>query len=424
MNKSLIIFNNCLCISLLVFSLGSVQAEATVATESTEEIKKAKITEAELDQMMAPIALYPDSLLAQILMASTYPSDLTEAVKWSKDNPKQEGDAAVKIVQTKSWDPSVMSLVAFPQVLAMMAKKPDWIKKLGEAFLSDSERIMDSVQKLRKKAKEQGNLKSSDEQKVITEEKATETIIIIEPAKPETVYVPVYNTTVVYGTWWWPHYTPWYYYPPHYAYNPVMPAVRFAVGVGITYALWSNCHWGHGRGSVNINVNKFNNINIDRNKLDGSRKNQDWNRKDKANRDNKLSDRNKNNRDNKLSNKNKAQQGNNNRKATEQRKNHRGRDNQRDKARSTLNNRAINPSEGRKKLQGSAGNSLRSSINKTPSRSNSFSKNQGNYRSSNTRNNAFSGSRSPSQSRQSINRGNHSNRSMSRSRGGGGRGRR
>lgn len=410
MTKSLIIFSNSLLISLLLSLLSAVHAEATVPTKNTQEIKKATVTEAELDQMMAPIALYPDSLLAQILMASTYPSDLTAAIQWSQDNPKQEGDDAVKAVQTKSWDPSVMSLVAFPQVLTMMGEQPDWTKKLGETFLASSEDVMDSVQKLRTKAKEQGNLKSSDEQKVITEEKSKETIIIIEPAKPETVYVPVYNTTVVYGTWWWPHYTPWYYYPPYYVYNPVMPAVRFAVGVGITYALWSNCNWRHGHGSININVNKFNNINIDRNKLDGSRGNHDW--------------KHKNNRDSKLANKNKTRPAKNNRMASEQRQNFRGRESQRDKARSTLNNRAISPSEGRKQIQGSAGNTLSSSLNKSPNHATGFSRNQSTNRYSNTRNNAFRGSNNASRSRQNINRGNHSHRSMSRSRGGGRGGRR
>ena len=111
--------------SMLCLSGGSVQAE------------EATFSEAELDQMMAPIALYPDALLAQILMAATYPADVAEAVKWSKDNPDQDGDAAVEAVQDKSWDPSVMSLVAFPQVMAMMGEQPDWVQNVGDVFLAD-----------------------------------------------------------------------------------------------------------------------------------------------------------------------------------------------------------------------------------------------------------------------------------------------
>lgn len=122
--------------------------------------------------MLAPIALYPDALLSQILMASTYPADVDEAIKWSKDNPKQEGDAAVKAVQDKSWDPSVMSLVAFPQVLSMMGEQQDWVRNLGDVFLASSEAVMDSVQKLRNKAKQEGNLETTEQQKIVVEKQA------------------------------------------------------------------------------------------------------------------------------------------------------------------------------------------------------------------------------------------------------------
>ncbi len=173
MKYPLAIFGNTLFVIMLCLSPGTVQAEDATSSE------------AELDQMMAPIALYPDALLAQILMAATYPADVAEAVKWSKDNPDQDGDAAVKAVQDKSWDPSVMSLVAFPQVLAMMGEQPDWVQNVGDAFLADSEAVMDTVQKLRSKAKEEGNLETSEQQTVIVEEpSSSETVIIIEPADP------------------------------------------------------------------------------------------------------------------------------------------------------------------------------------------------------------------------------------------------
>ena len=394
-------------------------------------------SEAELDQMMAPIALYPDALLSQILMATTYPADVNEAIKWSKANPSMEGDTAVKAVQEKTWDPSVMSLVAFPQVLEMMSKQIDWVQKVGDAFLADSEGVMDTVQKLRKKAKDAGNLETTEQQKVIVEEQASESVIIIEPANPQVVYVPVYNTTVVYGTWWWPHYTPWYYYPPGYAFgSAVMRGIGFGIGIGITHALWGGVHWG-GHGNVNINVNKFNNININKNKITGKGK-ANWqhnanNRKGVPYRDSKSRE--------KFGNK---------RGGTAQRQNFRGRDAQRDKARSTLDKRAVNPSAGRKQLQGAGGDRARASVNKanrdiaqgrlsnnqgksTRQKSNANAARQSRNLGGNTnrtRNNAFSGAGNANRSRQNINRGNFSNRSMNRSggrsgggfsRGGGGR---
>ncbi|TXK92748.1 hypothetical protein BMR11_18140, partial [Methylococcaceae bacterium CS5] len=194
MRKLLAIFGNTFLTVLICVTFATAQAEDKI------------FSEAELDQMMAPIALYPDSLLSQILMACTYPADINDAIQWSKNNPNQKGDAAVNAVQDKSWDPSVMSLVAFPQVLAMMEKQPSWIQNVGDAFLANSEGVMDTVQKLRNKAKDDGNLKTTEQQKVTVEEQPSETIVIIEPADPQIVYVPVYNTTVVYGTWWWPHY--------------------------------------------------------------------------------------------------------------------------------------------------------------------------------------------------------------------------
>lgn len=361
-------------------------------------------SEAELDQMMAPIALYPDSLLSQILMASTYPKDIDEAVNWSQEHPDQDGDAAVTAVQDKSWDPSVMSLVAFPQVLAMMGEKPDWIQNVGDAFLASPESVMDTVQKLRKKAKDEGNLKTTEQQKVVVEEQPSETVIIIEPVDPQVVYVPVYNTTVVYGSWWWPHYRPWYYYPPGYGFgSAVWRGIGFGIGIGITNALWGSCHWGRGRGNVNINVNKYNNININRNKLDVNKKNANWkhnanNRRGVPYRDNKS-----------------RQQFEKKRGGAEQRKDYRGRDAQRDQARSTLDKRAVNPAKGRQQLQGSGGDRARASVNNA---NRDFSQGQynrsGNYgnRSHRSEDNALRNAGNAQRTRQNINRGTSSNRSM------------
>jgi Protein of unknown function (DUF3300) len=242
----------CALAVLLVAGLPGL-ANAQDATFKTEE----------LDQMLAPIALYPDSLLAQVLMASTYPADFKEAVDWSKAHPDAKGDDAINQVEGKDWEPSVKSLAAFPQVLAMMGAKPDDVQRLGDAFLADPARVMDRVQFLRKKAQEAGNLKTNEQQKVTTETQENKQVIIVEPAQPNTAYVPVYQPTVVYGSWWYPSYPPYYYPPPPYYY----PGAAFVGGmiwgaavVGIANGLWGGCNWGGG--NVNVNVNKYNNVNV------------------------------------------------------------------------------------------------------------------------------------------------------------------
>lgn len=195
----------------------------------------------QLDQLLAPIALYPDPLLSQILMASTYPANISQAVQWSRDHPKSQGDAAVKAVVDEPWDPSVKSLVAFPQVLAMMGEKPDWVQELGDAFLAQPSDVMNTVQKLRQAAHKNGSLKSGTQQKVTVEPASGSqpSTIIIQPANPQVVYVPTYNPTVVYGTWWWPAYPPVYLPPPPgYTFaSSVIAGVGFGLGVAATYSL-------------------------------------------------------------------------------------------------------------------------------------------------------------------------------------------
>jgi hypothetical protein len=228
-------------------------------------------SDAELDQMLAPIALFPDSLLSQVLMASTYPADVKDAADWSKAHPDAKGDAAVKQVEGQPWDPSVQSLVAFPQVLAMMRERPTDVQRLGDAFLADPGRVMDRVQFLRRKAQEAGNLKSNEQQKVSVQAEASQQVIVIEPAQPQTVFVPVYQPTVVYGTWWHPGFAPYVWPPPPYYYPGGAFVAGFVWGAaitGINNALWGGFNWG--RGDVNINVNRYNNINVN-NRIDSNR---------------------------------------------------------------------------------------------------------------------------------------------------------
>ena len=210
----------------------------------------------ELEQLAAPIALYPDALVAQILMASTYPLEVVEAARWSKANPKLKDKALEDALQQQRWDPSVKSLTALPQVLAMMDAKLDWTQKLGDAFLAQQKELMAAMQRLRAKAYAAGNLKSGKEQTIKVEPQDGSTVYIIEPASPQVVYVPTYNPTYVYGPWPYPAYPPYYYYPPGYVAGPIFV---FSVGIIVGSALWGGCRWGGG--NVYINHNTYNNFN-------------------------------------------------------------------------------------------------------------------------------------------------------------------
>ena len=246
-------------------SQDAAKPATTASTQSSDKAKPAATFKPEeLEQLVAPIALYPDSVLAQVLMASTYPLEIVEAARWSKEHKDLKGDALTKELEKQSWDPSVKTLTNFPDVIAMMNEKLDWTQKLGDAFLAQQKDVMDAVQRLRAKAKAEGNLKSTKEQTVKTEPapegSATTTTIIIEPADPQVVYVPTYNPTVVYGAWPYPAYPPYYYYPPGYAAGGMFFAFSIGVAVG------GGCCWGGypnwGTGDIDIDIN--NDINIDR----------------------------------------------------------------------------------------------------------------------------------------------------------------
>ena len=241
-------------VTLLIFSAPlPLGAQGNAAAFKPEEI----------DALVAPIALYPDSLVSQILIASTYPLEIVEADRFAKRNTSLKGDALTKALEAESWDPSVKSLVNFPQVLTMMSEKLDWTQKLGDAFLEQQKAVMDSIQSLRAKAQAAGNLKTTQEQKVIVEEK----IIRIEPASPQVIYVPAYNPTVVYGAWPYPAYPPYYYYPPGYV--AARSAFWFAGGVALGAAwgyAWGNTNWRGGNVNYNYNQNININNNINRNR--------------------------------------------------------------------------------------------------------------------------------------------------------------
>jgi hypothetical protein len=225
----------------------------------------------QLEQLVAPIALYPDSLLTQMLMAATYPLEVVQADRFMRENADLTGDALDAALKEQDWDASVKGLCTLPDVLQQMSDNLDWAQDLGDAFLGQEEELLDTVQSMRGKANDAGNLQTTEQQVVTVQQ---DRIIVIESPQPEIIYVPTYSPTVVYGPSW--HY-PSYYYPRFYA--PPPPGyglITFGVGVAVGAAIWGNCRWGWGRTSVNINVNRYNsfnrntNINFNRTNLSGN----------------------------------------------------------------------------------------------------------------------------------------------------------
>lgn len=244
--------------TLLVFPTTMITGCAQVAQrQSAADVQL--LSQAQLASLVAPIALYPDPLVSQILMASTYPLEVAEAANWQSANSNLQGDARDQALQQESWDASVKSLVSFPPVLQMMGSQLSWTQNLGDAVLAQQSDVMSVIQALRAKAQDAGALQSSAQQTVSG---GNGDPIIIEPANPQMVYVPTYNPSVVYGAWPYPAYPPVAYYPPGYVSG--MAFVSFGVGMAAGTALWGGCHWGGGLSSGNaltINNSAFNNFN-------------------------------------------------------------------------------------------------------------------------------------------------------------------
>ena len=244
---------------LLVTSPSGSQAWASVAVHppvfAMQEAAEAGLSASQIDELVSPIALYPDALVAQILAASTYPDQVVTANSWLQANSKLNDAQRNDQVNAQSWDPSVKALTQFPSVLDSMAKNLSWTSALGDAFYNQQADVMASVQRLRKQAKAAGNLKSTSQQTVKTETQEGQQVIVIQPANPQVVYVPTYNPTVVYGT---------PYYPPGYSTAALVTTGVLAFGAGIAVGAAINGGWGwnswgcgwHG-GTVNYNRNVY-----------------------------------------------------------------------------------------------------------------------------------------------------------------------
>jgi hypothetical protein len=233
----------------------------------------AKIPPDQLDSLVAPIALYPDPLLAQTLAASTYPLEIVQLQQWLAKNPGLKDQALVDAVAKQPWDPSIQALAALPDVVKRLADDLQWTTDLGNAFLAQQTDVMDAVQRMRKKAQDKGNLKTTEQQKVETKVIESKSVIVVEQANPQVVYVPSYDPVVVYGP-------PIYPYPP--IYYPYYPAGYYAAGVAISFgvgvmmgAFWSGgWGWGCGWSNNEININNNNNFNRNSNIGNGNRPSQ------------------------------------------------------------------------------------------------------------------------------------------------------
>ncbi len=213
------------------------QQDAQTSARDGDAPPYAQQTPEELQRLVAPIALYPDSLVAQILAASTFPEEVVEADRWVQANPNLKGDELGKAVDQQPWDPSVKALAAFPAVLGNMDKNLSWTSSLGDAYYNQQQDVMDAVQFMRKKAQDAGNLKSTPQQNVTTQNDD----IDIEPADPDVVYVPAYDPWLVYGypLVAWPG---WYPYPGIWFGGPYL---SFGVGFGIGWFGGFGWGWGH-----------------------------------------------------------------------------------------------------------------------------------------------------------------------------------
>ena len=268
MNKVRAFGNVCYFISLLCFLVVSPALD----TARAESAASPPRTAAQLEQLVAPIALYPDSLISQILMASTYPLEVIEAARWVQGNPGVTGQALEDAMQKQQWDPSVKSLTAIPQTLQMMNDKLAWTQQIGDAFLAQQADVLDAVQRLRERADSTGTLKTTEQQKVTKTSVAQAPegtsrsadapayVYTIESTSPDTYYLPIYDPMEAYGAWPYAGYEPFYWYPPGYFGGNVL---TFAAGAFVGAAIWGNVDWWRRNVTINpLRYNQFNRTNI------------------------------------------------------------------------------------------------------------------------------------------------------------------
>jgi hypothetical protein len=243
-----------IAVALCFLLLGSGDAILFAQDAAPAEDAAPPLTADQLDSLVAPIALYPDPLLSQALVASTYPLELIQAQQWLAKNSNLKGDELSAAAEKQDWDPSIQATVVLPDLLKRLTEDITWTTNLGDAFLDQQDDVMDAVQRLRGKAKDAGKLDSTEQQKVETKVVETKTIIEIQPASTQVVYVPTYSPVAVWGPPVYPY--PPVYYPPYSAGAAwVGFGVGIAVGIGMSGGWGWGCGWGHGGNSITINNN-------------------------------------------------------------------------------------------------------------------------------------------------------------------------
>ena len=242
------------CALALVPGDAALLAQSSTAGSSPAGEEVARIPPEQLDSLVAPIALYPDPMLSQTLVASTYPLEIIQLQQWLAQNKNLKDQALADGVKKQDWDPSIQAMAALPDVVKQMSENIKWTTDLGNAFLAQQSEVMDAVQRMRAKAVEKGALKSNEQQKVETKTVESKTVVVVQPAKTEVVYVPSYDPVAVWGA-------PYYPYPPvvYPAYPVAGMAISFGVGVAMGAAWGGGWGWNAGWGGNNdININRNN----------------------------------------------------------------------------------------------------------------------------------------------------------------------
>ena len=246
------------CSLLLAPGDPTLLAQTSPTANSSETDEASHIPPEQLDSLVAPIALYPDPLLSQTLVAATYPLEIIQLQQWLQQNKNLKDKALADAAKKQDWDPSVQAMAAVPDVVKRLADDIKWTTDLGNAFLAQQNDVMDAVQRMRKKAKDNGNLKSTEQQKVETQVIENKQVLVIQQSSPEVVYVPSYNPTVVYGAPAYP-YPPIAYPPPGY-YAAGM-AISFGIGIAMGAAWGGGWGWNAGwGGNNNVYINNSNNF--------------------------------------------------------------------------------------------------------------------------------------------------------------------
>jgi len=256
------LFTGAMAVAMTLHAAASSPATAPAAASASG--RSTRLSTAQVEQLISPIALYPDMLLAQILTAATYPLEVVQAARWRQASQNLSENELEDIMLVQAWDPAMKALTAAPQVLQMFNEKLEWTQQVGEAFLRQQEDVLRAIQMLRRRAEAEGNLQNTAQQKVAKTARsrtsgrsaARAQIITIEPTSPEVIYAPIYDPAVVYGPWPYPDYVPpFYWYPPDYV---AADLIGFATGF-VASPIWANVDWR--RNKLFINVNRYNTFN-------------------------------------------------------------------------------------------------------------------------------------------------------------------